>query len=64
MRIYPHILVVLTQRRQINCQSLYTYNQVFGNAAIGLASVNLSLRTYVFLARPTQFLKLLMPCSV
>jgi hypothetical protein len=24
---------------------LYTFNQLFGNAAIGLASVNLSLRT-------------------
>ncbi|KAI0806184.1 hypothetical protein BC629DRAFT_1580668 [Irpex lacteus] len=29
----------------VNCQALYTYNQVFGNAAIGLASINLSLRT-------------------
>ncbi|KAF7307167.1 hypothetical protein MIND_00510300 [Mycena indigotica] len=33
---------------QIDCQSLYTFNSLFGNAAIGdtgLASINLSLRT-------------------
>ncbi|KAJ6545506.1 hypothetical protein B0H19DRAFT_1033945 [Mycena capillaripes] len=30
---------------RINCQGLYTFNQCFGNAAIGLASINLSLRT-------------------
>ncbi|KAI1794437.1 hypothetical protein LXA43DRAFT_883692 [Ganoderma leucocontextum] len=29
----------------VNCQALYTYNQIFGNATIGLASINLSLRT-------------------
>ena len=31
--------------RPVNCQALYTYNQVFGNATIGLASINFSLRT-------------------
>ncbi|KAI0049223.1 hypothetical protein FA95DRAFT_1651004 [Auriscalpium vulgare] len=31
--------------RKINCQGLYTFNQCMGNLAIGLASVNLSLRT-------------------
>lgn len=36
---------ILTTSRPVNCQGLYTYNQVFGNAAIGLASINLSLRT-------------------
>ncbi|KAF8127813.1 hypothetical protein K438DRAFT_917635 [Mycena galopus ATCC 62051] len=30
---------------EVNCQSLYTFNSCFGNAAIGLASINLSLRT-------------------
>jgi len=30
---------------EVNCQALYTFNQVVGNAAIGLASINLSLRT-------------------
>lgn len=29
----------------VNCQALYIFNQVFGNAAIGFASINLSLRT-------------------
>ena len=31
--------------REIDCQALYIFNQVFGNAAIGFASINLSLRT-------------------
>ncbi|KAF5389541.1 hypothetical protein D9757_004078 [Collybiopsis confluens] len=30
---------------EINCQGLYTFNACFGNAAIGLASINFSLRT-------------------
>ncbi|EKM58094.1 uncharacterized protein PHACADRAFT_252104 [Phanerochaete carnosa HHB-10118-sp] len=39
------IAVALNVTEPVNCQALYTYNQVFGNAAIGLASINLSLRT-------------------
>ncbi|EPS95623.1 hypothetical protein FOMPIDRAFT_1025684 [Fomitopsis schrenkii] len=39
------IAVALNVTKEVNCQALYTYNQVFGNAAIGLASINLSLRT-------------------
>ncbi|TDL25127.1 hypothetical protein BD410DRAFT_765717 [Rickenella mellea] len=35
----------LTVCSEINCQSLYIFNQVFGNMAIGLASINLSIRT-------------------
>lgn len=38
-------LISLDTTEPLNCQALYTFNQVFGNAAIGLASVNLSLRT-------------------
>ncbi|THH19340.1 hypothetical protein EW146_g1796 [Bondarzewia mesenterica] len=30
---------------EVNCQSLYTFNQVAGNFSIAMASVNLSLRT-------------------
>lgn len=30
---------------EVNCQALYTFNQIVGNAVIGLASINLSLRT-------------------
>lgn len=32
---------------EVNCQSLYTYNQLVGDAAVGLASINLALRTWV-----------------
>ncbi|KAF7307166.1 hypothetical protein MIND_00510200 [Mycena indigotica] len=31
--------------QEINCQSLFTFNQFAGDAAVGLASINLSLRT-------------------
>ena len=31
--------------RPVDCQALYIFNQVFGNSAIGFASINLSLRT-------------------
>ncbi|KAF8838785.1 hypothetical protein BDN67DRAFT_906753 [Paxillus ammoniavirescens] len=30
---------------EIDCQALYVFNQLAGNAAVGLASINLSLRT-------------------
>ncbi|EIW78634.1 hypothetical protein CONPUDRAFT_167603 [Coniophora puteana RWD-64-598 SS2] len=39
------IAIALNVTTEVNCQALYTFNQVFGNAAIGLASINLSLRT-------------------
>ncbi|KAF8887539.1 hypothetical protein BD779DRAFT_500497 [Infundibulicybe gibba] len=39
------IAIALNITTEINCQGLYTFNQLFGNAAIGLASINLSLRT-------------------
>jgi len=39
------IAIALNVTTEINCQGLYTFNQCFGNAAIGLASINLSLRT-------------------
>ncbi|KAG6850091.1 hypothetical protein H0H93_001224 [Arthromyces matolae] len=39
------IAIALNVTTEINCQGLYTFNQCFGNASIGLASVNLSLRT-------------------
>ncbi|KAK7681333.1 hypothetical protein QCA50_015424 [Cerrena zonata] len=39
------IAIALNVTVPVDCQALYTYNQVFGNAAIGLASINLSLRT-------------------
>lgn len=33
-------------RREINCQAIYTFNQIAGDAAVGLASINLSIRTW------------------
>ncbi|PCH35322.1 hypothetical protein WOLCODRAFT_139857 [Wolfiporia cocos MD-104 SS10] len=39
------IAIALNVTKPVNCQALYTYNQVFGNSSIGLASINLSLRT-------------------
>ncbi|KAL0959638.1 hypothetical protein HGRIS_011340 [Hohenbuehelia grisea] len=38
------IAIALNVTEEIDCQSLYTFNQVFGNASIGLASINLSIR--------------------
>ncbi|KAJ7597784.1 hypothetical protein C8J56DRAFT_328364 [Mycena floridula] len=39
------IAVALDSTTEINCQALYTFNQLAGDAAVGLASINLSLRT-------------------
>ncbi|TFK38035.1 hypothetical protein BDQ12DRAFT_606964 [Crucibulum laeve] len=39
------IAIALNVTTEVDCQGLYTFNQCFGNAAIGLASINLSLRT-------------------
>jgi hypothetical protein len=34
-------------QRVLNCQALYTFIQLAGDAAVGLASINLAIRTYV-----------------
>ncbi|KII87863.1 hypothetical protein PLICRDRAFT_42383 [Plicaturopsis crispa FD-325 SS-3] len=39
------IAIASNVTREVNCQALYTFNQCLGNAAIGFASINLSLRT-------------------
>ncbi|KAI0266498.1 hypothetical protein BC834DRAFT_969516 [Gloeopeniophorella convolvens] len=39
------IIIALNVHSKLNCQGLYTFNQCMGNIAIGMASVNLSLRT-------------------
>jgi len=39
------IILALNAHSELNCQALYTFNQCMGNFAIGMASVNLSLRT-------------------
>ncbi|KAF9568259.1 hypothetical protein CPC08DRAFT_732709 [Agrocybe pediades] len=38
------IAVSFDSTEKLDCQSLYTFNQLAGDAAVGLASVNLSLR--------------------
>jgi len=43
--------VSLNVTQQVDCQGLYTFNQCLGNASIGLASVNLSLRTMAVWSR-------------
>ncbi|KAJ6557935.1 hypothetical protein B0H19DRAFT_1291226 [Mycena capillaripes] len=43
--LFALIAIALNVTTEIDCQGLYTFNQCFGNAAIGLASINLSLRT-------------------
>ncbi|KAJ7118687.1 hypothetical protein C8R43DRAFT_90095 [Mycena crocata] len=39
------IAVALDSTTEINCQAIYAFNQFAGDAAVGLASINLSLRT-------------------
>lgn len=39
------IAIALNVKSPIDCQGLYTFNQVFGNGAIGFASLNLAIRT-------------------
>ncbi|OJT08115.1 hypothetical protein TRAPUB_970 [Trametes pubescens] len=39
------ILIALDTTTEIDCQALYTFNQIMGQAASGLASINLSIRT-------------------
>ncbi|KAI0072930.1 hypothetical protein K474DRAFT_286911 [Panus rudis PR-1116 ss-1] len=50
------IAIALNVTQPVNCQALYTYNQVFGNAAIGLASINLALRTLAVWGQPRWLL--------
>ncbi|EKM58093.1 uncharacterized protein PHACADRAFT_252102 [Phanerochaete carnosa HHB-10118-sp] len=39
------ILTALDVTTEVNCQTLYTFNQLVGQATIGLASINLAIRT-------------------
>ncbi|KAI0703734.1 hypothetical protein BC835DRAFT_901486 [Cytidiella melzeri] len=39
------ILIALDSTSEINCQALYTFDQLAGDAAVGLASINLAIRT-------------------
>ncbi|EDR06529.1 uncharacterized protein LACBIDRAFT_300021 [Laccaria bicolor S238N-H82] len=39
------IIISMDVTSKVDCQALYTFNQIAGNAAMGLASINLSIRT-------------------
>jgi len=39
------VMIAFNITSEIDCQALYTFNQVSGDAAVGLASINLSIRT-------------------
>ncbi|EDR02612.1 uncharacterized protein LACBIDRAFT_308272 [Laccaria bicolor S238N-H82] len=39
------IIISVDTTSKVDCQTLYTFNQIAGDAAIGLASINLSIRT-------------------
>ncbi|KAJ3783492.1 hypothetical protein GGU10DRAFT_316775 [Lentinula aff. detonsa] len=39
------ILISFDTTTKLNCQAIYVFNQLAGNACVGLASINLSLRT-------------------
>jgi len=39
------ILIALDSTNEVNCKALYAYNQFMGGASVGLASINLSIRT-------------------
>ncbi|KAF5367488.1 hypothetical protein D9758_003728 [Tetrapyrgos nigripes] len=39
------IIVSMNVTTEIDCQTLYMFNQIMGNFAIGLSSINLSIRT-------------------
>ncbi|KAG1730802.1 uncharacterized protein EDB91DRAFT_1239011 [Suillus paluster] len=53
------IAVALDTPIEINCQALYAFNQLAGNAAVGLASINLSLRTIAIWSQNTSIVILL-----
>ncbi|KAG2059771.1 hypothetical protein BDR06DRAFT_905312 [Suillus hirtellus] len=53
------IAVALDIPSEINCQALYAFNQLAGNAAVGLASINLSVRTIAIWSQNTWIIILL-----
>ncbi|KAK0203656.1 hypothetical protein DFS33DRAFT_1431159 [Desarmillaria ectypa] len=53
------IAISLNITKEVNCQALYTFNQLAGNAAVGLASINLSLRTIAVYAQSKIIIGLL-----
>ncbi|KAF8815103.1 hypothetical protein BYT27DRAFT_7216821 [Phlegmacium glaucopus] len=54
-----YLLLVALIGVRINCQALYTFNQLAGDAAVGLASINLSIRTTAIWAQNKYIIGLL-----
>ncbi|KAJ4490136.1 hypothetical protein J3R30DRAFT_3419355 [Lentinula aciculospora] len=46
------ILISFDTTTKLNCQAIYIFNQLAGNASVGLASINLSLRTLAVYGNP------------
>ncbi|KAJ7223678.1 hypothetical protein B0H12DRAFT_1150695 [Mycena haematopus] len=57
------IAVALDSATEINCQAIYTFNQFAGDAAVGLASINLSLRTLAIWAQ-NKWIRLMLICII
>ncbi|OAX41297.1 hypothetical protein K503DRAFT_685802 [Rhizopogon vinicolor AM-OR11-026] len=53
------IAVAMDVSKEINCHTLYAFNQLAGNAAVGLASINLSLRTIAIWSQSKWIIALL-----
>jgi len=53
------IAIALDTQTEINCQALYTFNQLSGDAAVGLASINLSILTTAIWAQNKYIIGLL-----
>jgi len=56
---FAGIAVALDSSKEINCQAIYTFNQFAGDAAVGLASINLSLRTLAIWSQ-NQWIKIML----
>ncbi|KAK2461216.1 hypothetical protein APHAL10511_006743 [Amanita phalloides] len=53
------VAIALDSYTEIDCQALYTFNQLAGDAAVGLASINLSIRTIAVWAQNRYIVTLL-----
>ncbi|KAH7912384.1 hypothetical protein BJ138DRAFT_1125298 [Hygrophoropsis aurantiaca] len=53
------IAIALDTPKEINCQALYSFIQVSGDGAVGLASINLSLRTVAIWSQNKYIIALL-----
>ncbi|EIW78517.1 hypothetical protein CONPUDRAFT_61074 [Coniophora puteana RWD-64-598 SS2] len=52
-------IIALDTTKEMNCQALYTFNQLVGDATAGLPSINLSIRTIAIWSRNKWIVALL-----